>query len=101
VETVDACLGRVLEATERAGGVCLVTADHGNAEQMLEPDGVSPFTAHTTNPVPVVLTLAAATLRADGELQDLAPTVLDLLDLPVPSEMTGRSLLQTDNVKSS
>jgi 2,3-bisphosphoglycerate-independent phosphoglycerate mutase len=101
VETVDACLGRVLAATERAGGVCLVTADHGNAEQMLEPDGVSPFTAHTTNPVPVVLTLAAATLRADGELQDLAPTVLDLLDLPVPPEMTGRSLLQTDNVKSS
>jgi 2,3-bisphosphoglycerate-independent phosphoglycerate mutase len=101
VETVDACLGRVLEATERAGGVCLVTADHGNAEQMLEPDGVSPFTAHTTNPVPVVLTLAAATFRADGELQDLAPTVLDLLELPVPSEMTGRSLLQTDNVKSS
>jgi 2,3-bisphosphoglycerate-independent phosphoglycerate mutase len=101
VETVDGCLGRVLEATERAGGVCLVTADHGNAEQMLEHDGVSPFTAHTTNPVPVVLTLVPATLRADGELRDLAPTVLDLLDLPVPPEMTGRSLLQTDNVKSS
>jgi 2,3-bisphosphoglycerate-independent phosphoglycerate mutase len=101
VETVDACLGRVLQATERRGGVCLVTADHGNAEQMLEPDGVSPLTAHTTNPVPVVLTLAAATLRADGELRDLAPTVLDLLDLPVPPEMTGRSLLQTGNVKSS
>jgi 2,3-bisphosphoglycerate-independent phosphoglycerate mutase len=101
VETVDACLGRVLGATERRGGVCLVTADHGNAEQMLEPDGVSPFTAHTTNPVPVVLTLAAATLRADGELRDLAPTVLDLLELPVPPEMTGRSLLQTGNVKSS
>jgi 2,3-bisphosphoglycerate-independent phosphoglycerate mutase len=101
VETVDACLGRVLEATERAGGVCLVTADHGNAEQMLASDGVSPFTAHTTNPVPVVLTLAGTTLRADGELRDLAPTVLDLLQLPVPPEMTGRSLLQTDNVKSS
>ena len=70
---------RVVDATHRAGGVCLVTADHGNAEQMLEPDGVSPHTAHTTNPVPLVLTDAGATVRGDGELQDLAPTVLDLL----------------------
>jgi 2,3-bisphosphoglycerate-independent phosphoglycerate mutase len=101
VETVDACLGRVVAATERAGGVCLVTADHGNAEQMLEPDGVSPHTAHTTNPVPLVLTHAAATVRADGELQDLAPTVLDLLGLPVPLEMTGRALLTGNGVKSS
>ena len=100
-ETVDACLARLLQATERAGGICLVTADHGNAEQMLASDGVSPHTAHTTNPVPVVLTVAAASLRSDGELRDLAPTVLALLDLPVPPEMTGRSLLQTGNVKSS
>jgi 2,3-bisphosphoglycerate-independent phosphoglycerate mutase len=101
VETVDGCLGRVVDATEGLGGVCLATADHGNAEQMLEPDGVSPHTAHTTNPVPLVLTLPGATLRTDGELQDLAPTVLDLLGLPVPAAMTGRTLLQSGNVKSS
>ena len=60
VETADGCLGEVVEATHRAGGVCLVTADHGNAEKLLEDDGVSPHTAHTTNPVPLVLTLAGA-----------------------------------------
>ncbi len=63
VETVDACLGRVVEAVERRGGVCLVTADHGNAEELLEPDGTSPHTAHTTNPVPLVVTLDGAELR--------------------------------------
>jgi 2,3-bisphosphoglycerate-independent phosphoglycerate mutase len=93
VETVDGCLGRVVEAVEAAGGVCLVTADHGNAEHLLEADGVSPHTAHTTNPVPLVATLADARLRAGGELRDLAPTVLDLLGVPQPDEMTGRSLL--------
>jgi 2,3-bisphosphoglycerate-independent phosphoglycerate mutase len=94
VETVDACLGRVVDAVERAGGVSLVTADHGNAEQLLEPDGVSPHTAHTTNPVPLVLTDTSAELVADGELSDLAPTVLDLLDLAKPLQMTGRSLVR-------
>jgi 2,3-bisphosphoglycerate-independent phosphoglycerate mutase len=93
VETVDRCLGRVVEAVERAGGVCLVTADHGNAERLLEDDGVSPHTAHTTNPVPLVVTLEGARLRDGGELGDLAPTVLDLLGLPRPDEMSGRSLL--------
>jgi 2,3-bisphosphoglycerate-independent phosphoglycerate mutase len=93
VETADRCLGRVVEATERAGGVCLVTADHGNAEQMLEADGVSPHTAHTTNPVPLILTAAGAALRPGGGLSDLAPTVLELLGLPVPPVMTGRSLV--------
>ncbi len=93
VETVDRCLATVLEATEEAGGVCLVTADHGNAEQMLEEDGVSPHTAHTTNPVPLVLTLEGVELREGGALADLAPTVLDLLDLPEPAAMTGRSLV--------
>jgi 2,3-bisphosphoglycerate-independent phosphoglycerate mutase len=92
VETVDECLGTVLEAVERAGGVSLVTADHGNAEQMLAADGVSPHTAHTTNPVPLVLT-APGTLREGGELADLAPTCLELLALPAPPGMTGRSLL--------
>ena len=72
-------------------GVCLVTADHGNAETMLEADGVSPHTAHTTNPVPLILTADGA-LRDGGELSDLAPTLLDLLGLEQPSEMTGASL---------
>ena len=76
-----------------AGGVCLVTADHGNAERMLEDDGVSPHTAHTTNPVPFVLTDAGAELREGGELSDLAPTVLSLLGIEQPAAMTGRSLV--------
>jgi 2,3-bisphosphoglycerate-independent phosphoglycerate mutase len=91
VEAVDTCLGEVVEATHRAGGVCLVTADHGNAERLLEDDGVSPHTAHTTNPVPLVLTGDRARL-AGGELSDLAPTVLDLLGIDPPRVMTGRSL---------
>jgi 2,3-bisphosphoglycerate-independent phosphoglycerate mutase len=93
VETVDACLGEVVDATHRLGGICLVTADHGNAEKLLEEDGVSPHTAHTTNPVPLVVTGDDATLRGGGELSDLAPTVLDLLGVEVPAAMTGRSLL--------
>jgi 2,3-bisphosphoglycerate-independent phosphoglycerate mutase len=93
VEAADAALGLVVEATLALGGVCLVTADHGNAEEMLEADGVSPHTAHTTNPVPLVLTAAGAGLRGGGSLADLAPTVLALLGLPVPPAMTGRSLV--------
>ena len=93
VETADEVLGRVVEATAALGGVCLVTADHGNAEQMLEADGVSPHTAHTTNLVPLVLTAAGAELRAGGSLADLAPTVLDLLGQAVPDAMTGRTLV--------
>jgi 2,3-bisphosphoglycerate-independent phosphoglycerate mutase len=92
VETVDRCLGVVVAAVERAGGICLITADHGNAEQMLAADGVSPHTAHTTNPVPLVLTVEGAVLRTDGELVDLAPTILELLGLPVPAVMSGRNL---------
>ncbi len=92
VEETDRCLGRVLSCVEQAGGVCLVTADHGNAEVMLEPDGVSPHTAHTSNPVPLVVCDSALSLRPDGELSDLAPTVLDLLGLPVPAAMTGKPL---------
>ncbi len=93
VETTDRCLGLVLAAVEAAGGAALVTADHGNAETMLAEDGVSPLTAHTTNPVPLVLTAPGVVLRDDGELSDLAPTCLDLLGLPKPPEMTGRSLV--------
>jgi 2,3-bisphosphoglycerate-independent phosphoglycerate mutase len=93
VETVDACLGRVVEAVEKAGGVCLVAADHGNAEQQLEADGVSPHTAHTTNPVPLVVTAPGVTVR-EGELSDLVPTALDLLGFEQPPQMTGKSLLR-------
>ncbi len=89
IEVVDECLGQVVEATHAAGGVCLVTADHGNAEQMLEADGVSPHTAHTTNPVPLVLTSREHVLKQDGGLSDLAPTTLRLLGLEIPAEMTG------------
>jgi 2,3-bisphosphoglycerate-independent phosphoglycerate mutase len=92
-ETADRCLGRVVERVTELGGVALVTADHGNAEQMLEDDGVSPHTAHTTNPVPLVVTAPGTELREGGELADLAPTVLDLLGIRQPAEMTGRSLV--------
>jgi len=90
-ETVDACLGRVVDAVGGAGGVCLITADHGNAEQELQPDG-SPHTAHTTNPVPLIVTGEGLQLRDGGELSDLIPTCLRLLDLEQPPEMTGRAL---------
>jgi 2,3-bisphosphoglycerate-independent phosphoglycerate mutase len=93
VETTDECLGRLVEAVERAGGVTLVIADHGNAETLLQDDGVSPHTAHTTNPVPVILTARNAGLR-DGELADVAPTLLALLGLEAPPEMTGKNLVQ-------
>jgi 2,3-bisphosphoglycerate-independent phosphoglycerate mutase len=93
VETTDACLGRIVDAVERADGATLVIADHGNAETMLEQDGVSPHTAHTTNPVPVVLTAPGAHLR-DGELADVAPTTLALLGQDGSSEMTGKNLVQ-------
>jgi 2,3-bisphosphoglycerate-independent phosphoglycerate mutase len=92
-ETADRCLGRVVERVTELGGVALVTADHGNAERMLEDDGVSPHTAHTTNLVPLVLTDPGAGLREGGELADLAPTVLELLGIRQPPEMTGRSLV--------
>jgi 2,3-bisphosphoglycerate-independent phosphoglycerate mutase len=90
VETVDECLGQVVAAVEEQHGVALITADHGNAEQMLEPDG-KPHTAHTTNPVPLVLTDTNATLQ-EGELSDLAPTILGLLQLEQPLQMTGKNL---------
>jgi len=94
VETTDECLGLVVEAVERAGGVSLITADHGNAEQMLETDGTSPHTAHTTNPVPLVLTKEEMPLAANGELSDLVPTTLDLLGFAQPLQMSGKSLLR-------
>jgi 2,3-bisphosphoglycerate-independent phosphoglycerate mutase len=92
VETTDACLGRVVETVQRLGGVVLITADHGNAEQLYEEDGTSPHTAHTTNPVPLVVTDPEAHLRDDGELSDLAPTIIAYLGLTKPLQMTGRNI---------
>ncbi len=92
VETTDRCLGEVVECVQAAGGVALVTADHGNAEVLLEEDGVSPHTAHTSNPVPLLVTDETIALAERGQLADLAPTILSLLGLPLPDEMTGRSL---------
>jgi len=96
VEAVDQCLEEVVEAVERAGGVSLITADHGNAEQMLEKDGKNPHTAHTTNPVPLVVTTPRFRLNKGGELSDLVPTALELLGIERPPEMTGTSLLSAD-----
>ena len=90
-ETVDTCVHRVVRATAQMGGVTLITADHGNAEQMLAGDG-SPFTAHTTNPVPFCVVGASVKLR-DGRLADIAPTMLDLMGLEKPEEMDGETLI--------
>ena len=92
VETVDSCLGEVAEAVHRSGGACVVTADHGNAEEMLEPDG-GPDTAHSLNPVPLIVTVRHVALREGGILADVAPTVLQMLGLEQPAAMTGRSLI--------
>jgi len=104
IETVDRCLGRLLESVIKAGGTTLITADHGNAEYMLDEEG-NPWTAHTTNPVPFILVEGEKVkipgygtnveLRSDGKLADIAPTILEILQLPQPPEMTGRSLLKT------
>jgi 2,3-bisphosphoglycerate-independent phosphoglycerate mutase len=92
IEAVDRCLEEVVEAVHGSGGVCVVTADHGNADNMLEPDG-SPNTAHSTNPVPLLVTMEGLRLRDGGILADVAPTVLELLAIEQPPEMTGRSLI--------
>ena len=91
VETVDACLGEVARAVHESGGACVITADHGNADNMLEPDG-SPNTAHSMNPVPLIVTADLGELSSGGILADIAPTVLELLGQKQPKEMTGRSL---------
>jgi 2,3-bisphosphoglycerate-independent phosphoglycerate mutase len=94
IETVDGCLMQVLTAVHDAGGACLITADHGNADHMLEPDG-SPNTAHSMNPVPLILTSTGTRLRSSaGSLADVAPTVLETLGIEQPPEMTGRSLIE-------
>src|SRR3712207_5371830 len=91
-ETVDACLGDVVRTVVESGGVCVVTADHGNADEMLEDDG-TPDTAHSLNPVPFVVTADADALHGEGILADVAPTALALLGMDQPEKMTGRSLL--------
>ena len=99
VETVDTCLARVLATSDTAGAMVLVTADHGNCELMIDPATGGPHTAHTTNPVPLVLVGEGAgrgALRAGGSLRDVGPTILHLLGIEPPKEMTGRDLRETD-----
>ena len=93
VTEVDSCLGEVVDAVHSSGGACIITADHGNSDHMLEPDG-SPNTAHSLNPVPLIVTATGVSLRDGGILADVAPTALELLGIPQPPEMTGRSLLR-------
>jgi 2,3-bisphosphoglycerate-independent phosphoglycerate mutase len=93
IEEVDACLGRVVETVLASGGACLITADHGNADNMLEPDG-SPNTAHSLNPVPVIVTAEGFDLADSGILADVAPTILEMLGIEQPEEMTGHSLIE-------
>lgn len=92
VEATDECLGKVVEAVLAKGGIAVITADHGNADMMMQEDG-SPHTAHTTNPVPFIITDRNVRLRDGGILADIAPTVLDLLQLEKPAEMSGESLI--------
>ena len=93
VEAVDTCVGRVTDAVAEEGGVTLITADHGNADRMVDDDG-SPFTAHTTNPVPFCMVGYEGKLRTGGRLADIAPTMLQILGLPQPAEMDGKSLIE-------
>ncbi len=93
IETVDECLGKVVDKIIEKGGQAIITADHGNSDEVITPDG-DPMTAHTTNPVPVIVTKDGAELRGGGILADLAPTLLDLLQVEKPKEMTGESLIQ-------
>ena len=93
IETVDECLGKIITLIEQKGGKAIITADHGNSDEVVTLDG-TPMTAHTTNPVPVIVTDKNAELRTDGILGDLAPTMLDLLGLDKPAEMTGTSIIK-------
>jgi 2,3-bisphosphoglycerate-independent phosphoglycerate mutase len=108
VETVDLCLAKLLSSINKLGGTVLITADHGNAETMVDESG-NPWTAHTTNPVPLILIEGEGRkipghggdvqLRDDGRLADIAPTILEILQIPVPKEMTGRSLIKPAEVE--
>jgi 2,3-bisphosphoglycerate-independent phosphoglycerate mutase len=97
VEAVDKAVGIVTDALEKKGGIALISSDHGNAEKMLDPDTDGIFTAHTTNPVPLIgMGIVEGALR-EGRLSDLAPTILDLMGFPKPDKMTGESLLKRFN----
>ena len=93
VEATDDGVGKVVAAIQQMGGQCLITADHGNVDQMLDADGTTPFTAHSTNPVPLVMIGHAGKLMEGGVLADLAPTLLEMMGLKQPEEMTGHSLI--------
>ena len=93
VQAVDTCVGKVMASVVKMGGSAIITADHGNADKMYEPDG-SPFTAHTTNPVPFVVVNYPCTLREGGKLCDIAPTMLKMMGLAKPAEMTGESIIR-------
>ena len=95
VETIDTQLGRIYKELKQKGGAMIITADHGNAEQMIDPITGGPHTAHTTNPVPLIYVADDAskfTLRQDGSLRDISPTLINLLKLNLPKEMTGGDL---------
>jgi 2,3-bisphosphoglycerate-independent phosphoglycerate mutase len=97
VRTVDTCVGRVVDAILQMGGSAIVTADHGNADQMIDPESGGPFTAHTTNPVPLIVIdpdQPKKALRADGRLADLSPTLLHMMGITQPAEMTGKSMIE-------
>src|SRR5699024_8812897 len=100
IEAVDECLGKVVDKILELGGHAIITADHGNSDEVITPEG-KPMTAHTTNPVPVIVTKEDAELRDGGILADLAPTLLDLLDVEKPKEMTGESLIKKDHAESN
>ena len=94
VETIDGCVARVVEAIEKQNGILIITADHGNAEQMVDYKTGEPQTAHTTNPVPLILVGLEGIKLKEGKLADLAPTMLDIMGLEKPEEMTGESLIE-------
>ena len=94
VEAVDECVGRVVEAVRKHDGVVCITADHGNADQMVDPETKDVFTAHTTNPVPFIVVGKDCTLRETGRLADIAPTLLKIMDIEKPAQMSGESLIK-------
>jgi 2,3-bisphosphoglycerate-independent phosphoglycerate mutase len=94
VEAVDHCIGRVVEALQQVGGECLITADHGNAEQMMDPESGQAHTAHTSDPVPLIYVGRHAAVTEGGILSDIAPTMLHLIGMPIPAEMTGKILMK-------
>ncbi|MBQ3110079.1 MAG: 2,3-bisphosphoglycerate-independent phosphoglycerate mutase, partial [Clostridia bacterium] len=94
VEAVDTCVGRMVDAIMAKGGVACITADHGNADQLIDPETKGPFTAHTTNPVPFIVVGQDCALKEGGRLADIAPTMLQILGLEKPVEMTGESLIK-------